>query len=102
MLDDLVQLEMELGLASEQQRYAAVERLAEAFGDAARREIEKLEPGDPAAARIVERVLRALDRSRLITLAGRARVAGKLRCVPFLNCYLAKSPQRPPIFRMDA
>jgi hypothetical protein len=102
MPENLAKLELELRLASEQQRYGAVERLALAFGDAARREIGKLEPGDPAAARIAQHVLDALERSRLIALAGRARTAGKLRCIAFLNRYLAKFPSRSPMVRVDA
>jgi hypothetical protein len=100
--EDLANLEIELRLACEQQRYGAAERLALAYGDAARREIEKLEPSDPAAARIARHVLGALERARLIALAGRARTAGKLRCLPFLKRYLAKSPSRPSMVRMDA
>jgi hypothetical protein len=99
---DLARLEIELRVACEQERYGAVERLALAFGDAARREIGKLEPGDPGAAKIGRHALDALERSRLVVLAGRARSAGKLRCIRFLNRYQAKSVPRPPMVRMDA
>jgi hypothetical protein len=102
MLDNLAKLETELRVASEQQRYAAVARMALALGNAARSEIGKLEPADPAAARIAQQVLGALEWSRLIVLAGRARTAGKLRCIPFLNRYLAKCPPRPSMVRLDA
>jgi hypothetical protein len=100
--EPLVQLESELRQACVQQRYGAVEHLALEFGDAARREIAKLKPGDASIARIAQHVLSVLEWSRLITLTGRARTAGELRGIPFLNRYLSRSLPRPPTVRIDA
>ena len=98
----LAAIELDLKKASAQQQYALIECLALTFGDAARSEIATLAPGDPAVAEIAEHVLGVLEWSRLITLAGRAMTADELRGIPFLNRYLAGSPARPPMVRMDA
>jgi hypothetical protein len=100
-MDSMAKLENDLRLASEQRRYGAVGRLALEFGEAARRVIGSLEPGDPAAARIAQQVLCALESSRLLALSGRAMIADELRSIPIRKRYLVKSPPRPSIVRLD-
>jgi hypothetical protein len=98
----LAQLEARLRQASAKRRYGDVERLALEFADAARAEIGKLAPGDPAVAALAQSAAGVLERTRLITITGRARTAQELRGLPFPGRYVRHTPPRPPMFRIDA
>lgn len=94
--ETLTQLELRLKRASERREYAAIERLALALGDAARLEIGKLDPDDPAVAVIAKHVLDVLEDSRILTLVGRTKASEELRSLCFLQRYIpSRRPRRP-------
>jgi hypothetical protein len=96
----LTKLERELRRAAASHDYVSIERLAVAFGDAARLEIGKVPPGDPAVAEIARHVLNVLECSRILTLIGRARTAGELRSLSCLRRYIPRPRQRNPRLRL--
>jgi hypothetical protein len=98
--ETLTTLERELRRASERREYDVIKRVALALGDAARLEVGKLDPGDPAVAEIARHVLDVLERSRILTLVGRSKAHEELRSLYFLQRYISSPRPRRPRLRL--